>query len=76
MSEHAGGPSHDAWLQATVAQRTGTGWTAITDAGVEIVVPDSAVTGFRSLRPGQRLLLRLDHPDADTAGGAQPLPAG
>lgn len=73
MSEHADGSSTGAWFQATVAQRAGTGWTSITDAGVEIAVPDSAVTGFRSLRPGQRLLVRLEHPDAATADLARPL---
>lgn len=74
MSEPASPSSPGAWLQVTVAQRTGSGWTSLTDAGVEIAVPDSAVTGFRSLRPGQRLLVHLEHPDAATADQARPLP--
>ena len=61
------------WLQATVAQRHDNRWTAITDAGVAIGVPDGVVRGFRALRPGQRVRVRLAHPGAATALEAGPL---
>ncbi len=67
-------PPEGEWVQATVAQRHDDGWTAITDAGVEISLPERAVRGFRLVRPGQRLRLRLPHPDAATAEEATPLP--
>ncbi len=67
-----GVPDH--WIQATVAQRHDDGWTAITDAGAELTIADDAVRGFRSLRTGQRLRVRLARPDAATADEATPLP--
>ncbi len=66
--------SADPWIQATVAQRHDDGWTAITDAGVELTIADDAVRGFRSLRTGQRLRVRVARPDAATVDEATPLP--
>ena len=60
------------WVQATVARATHDGWAALTDAGVEISVPGRVVSGLRSLRPGQRIRVRLPRPDAPGADAAAP----
>lgn len=60
-----GAPSQR-WMQITIGAALGgehpfaPGWRAVTDSGVEVLVPGPALVGLRTVRSGQRVLAQVD----------------